>query len=187
MRNLTLILCVLALTGAVASGSLFFIIGDSKQQLYRQLTNAPARADSLTAELAAADQTSQARQTRIHDLDAQLAASKRELTDVRDETAQLQQALDLAAQQFAQASADAERFQQESIVARRELQSTRHQLAASVSTSEAARYRATIVQLESHIADLEDASAKKSPLPPWSRNGLIMRRSWAWDRRTHSW
>ncbi|MCF3648776.1 hypothetical protein [Synoicihabitans lomoniglobus] len=162
MRHLTLILSLVALIGAVASGVLFFIIGDTKQKLHQQLVAEQARASGLAAELTAAEVTRTEQQERIRSLDAQLAATKRELTATQVQADQIRQALDLAEEQFAAAEITAARARADLVAAQTELVSARKAVANSIAPADAMRYRNTIANLETRVMELETVIEQKS-------------------------
>ncbi len=108
MRNLTLILCTLALTGAIASGVMFFVIGNTKQELHHRWENTLAEKAAIEARLAAAEENNAELISRIRNLDTDLAAHKRELTDLKLDADQLRQTLTLVEEERASALAASE-------------------------------------------------------------------------------
>ena len=161
MRNLTVILSVVALAGAVAAGVLFILIGNSKQRLHQQLVAAELRGTQLTESLAEAEATNRGLDDRIQAMDAQLAATKRELTSTTIELEQRQRALELAETQFAETESELKNSRDELAALRIKLVHAEDQLAGSLPASEAVRYRQTIAQLESRTAQLETALAAR--------------------------
>ena len=161
MRNLTIILSIVALAGALASGVMFILIGNSKQRLHQQLVAAESRSSQLGASLAEADATNAGLNQRIQSMDAQLATTKRELTAATIDLEQRQRALELAESQLAESLAEAASARQELATLRIELVHAQEQLAGSLPASEAVRYRQTIAQLEARTAQLETALAAR--------------------------
>lgn len=165
MRNLTLILCLIALVGAIISGGLFFLIGNSKQALHTRWQNAEAeleavrmRTDSILAEKATLE-------NRVRVLDTDLASRKREVTALQLEFETLRQTLELAEEARNLAIADRDKAQAEVVDARSELTSMEEQLRRSASPAEIARFRQVIADLESRIAAQERRLAQKSGAP----------------------
>lgn len=165
MRNLTLILCLVALAGSVASGVLFFLVGNTKQELHQKWQNAEARLSATQTQLAAAESDATELQNRHRVLDADLAAAKRELTDARLNLEQLQQSFDLAEESRLAAVAARESAIDNLTAAHTELDALRTQLASSIAPAEAQRYRRTIVDLESRIGELEQFITRKNADP----------------------
>lgn len=165
MRNLTLILCLVALAGSVASGVLFFLVGNTKQELHQNWQNAEARLASTQARLDAAEERNTALQDRNRVLDADVAAAKRDLSETRLSLEQLQQAFDLAEESRLAAVAARESAIGNLTAAHTELEALRVQLSSSISPSEAQRYRRTIVDLEARAAELEQLVARKNTDP----------------------
>ena len=155
MRNLTLILCGIALVGAIASGVLFFIIGNSKQELHQKWQQTESKLGATQAELADTQREATALQDRNRVLDTDLAAAKRDLTEIRFSVEQLQQAYDLAEESRLVAIAARETAIDSLTAAHTELDALRAQLATSIAPVEAQRYRRTIADLESRIGELE--------------------------------
>ena len=127
MRNLTLILCLLALVGAVASGVMFFVIGNSKQQLHARWQNAEGQVTATETLLASAQTSNAELTTRIPSLDTDLARAKRDLTDTRLSVEKLTQALALAEESRLTALAARESALANLTAAHTELQALREQ------------------------------------------------------------
>ena len=161
MRNLTMILSVIAMAGAVAAGVLFVLIGNSKQLLRQQLATAELRGSQLSASLTEAEETNTRLNERIQAMDAQLASTKRELTATTIELEQRQRALELAESQFAEAEAELQNSRQELGSLRIELAHAQEQLQHQIPAAEAVRYRQIIAQLEARTAQLETALAAR--------------------------
>lgn len=80
MRNLPIILCVLAVIGAVLSGALYIRIGNSKQILVAQLASAYNRANYLTTKLTTATEQNDSLVKHLTALDSDLGETKTRLT-----------------------------------------------------------------------------------------------------------
>ncbi|MDA7916664.1 hypothetical protein N9Z12_02270 [Opitutaceae bacterium] len=165
MRNLTLILSVIALIGAVASGVMFFIIGNSKQELFHRWQNTDAKLTATEAKLIGAQRENEELQNQVRVLDADLATHKRDLTALRLEAEQMQQSLEL----LEEARASAVEARESALVdlgqATDNLAILRRQLAESVSPVEVQQYQQTIADLEARIEPLERRLAQKNAAP----------------------
>lgn len=162
MRNLTLILCIIALAGAVASGVMFFIIGNSKQELLHRWQNSEAKLSATETRLARAQNKNEELSNQVRVLDTDLGSSKRDLTALRLETEQLQQTLDLVEEERKSALAARAVAVSELASVTESLADLRAQVSQSVSPEEVARYQQTIADLEARIVPLERRLAQKS-------------------------
>ena len=70
MRKLTLVLCGVALVGSLASGVMFFLIGNSKQRLLAELGESEAQVAALEADLAKSKSNADDLTNRLHQTDA---------------------------------------------------------------------------------------------------------------------
>lgn len=165
MRNLTLILSVVALVGAVASGVLFFIIGNSKQELFHRLQNTDAKLTATEAKLKGSQRENEKLQNQVRVLDADLATNKRDLTALRLEAEQMQQSLELLEEARTSAVEARESAITDLRQATENLAIIRHQLAQSVSPEDVRQYQQTISDLEGRIGPLERRLAQKSAAP----------------------
>lgn len=167
MRNLTLILCGIALAGSAASAVLFIIIGNSKQRLHQQLQVSKADVASLQSELEDAKVNADELTARIHQLDADLGATKISLDEARFTADELRVALELAETERKQSLAQAEQARTDFLEAQTELIKTRDLMAESISPQQAMRYRQNIADLEAKLGETEKnlEKAKKSTVP----------------------
>jgi len=165
MRNLTLILCVIALGGSIASGVLYFLIGNSKQEMFQRWQNAEARQNATQSQLDVLRQEHDELTATNRTLDADLAAAKRELTENAVELHQLRDALDLAAAAREAAVKAREEAVDELARSQTELVDLGRQLATSISPVEAQRYRRTIADLEARTGELEAFIARQNRDP----------------------
>lgn len=162
MRNLTLILCIIALAGAVASGVMFFIIGNTKQELHHRWQNTEAELGATEIRLANAQNENETLSNQVRGLDTDLASNKRDLTALRLETEQMQQTLDLVEEARASAVSARETALTDLVSATENLAELRAQVAQSVSPEEVARYQQTITDLEARIGPMERRLAQKN-------------------------
>ncbi|GAB5560863.1 MAG: hypothetical protein SynsKO_25100 [Synoicihabitans sp.] len=165
MRNLTLILCIIAMLGTIASGVMFFLIGNTKQELHHRWQDALASNEVLSARLAAAEENNTELTGRIGTLDSDLATHKRELTDLKIEAERLANTLALAEEERTQALADRDAALTDLTAEKSKLADANQRLAASVSAEEVARYRQLISDLQSRIAPLERRLTQKREAP----------------------
>lgn len=165
MRNLTLILSVVALIGAVASGVLFFIIGNSKQELFQRWQNTDAQLTATAAKLKGAQRDKEELQNQVRVLDADLATHKRDLTALQLAAEQMQTSLELLEDARASAVEARESALDDLGRATENLAMLREQLAESISPTEVQQYRQTIADLEARIEPLERRLAQKNAAP----------------------
>ena len=167
MRNLTLILCGVALAASLASGVMFFLIGNSKQILLMQLGETEAEVAMLTVDLESARTNAQSLTDRLHQVDAELGTTKNALDQSKFAQEQLTQNLALAETQRSTASAEAQQAHDELRQVQTELVAIRDQMAGSIPKEHAQRYRKIIADLESKVGDLENqlVSVKSSVDP----------------------
>ncbi len=174
MRNLTLILCIIALAGAVSSGVMFFIIGNTKQELHHRWQNTEAQLGATETRLASAQNENEELSNQVRVLDTNLASKKRDLTGLRLEAEQMQQTLDLVEEARVSAVSAREAALTDLTAATENLAELRAQLAQSVSPEEVARYQQTITDLETRIGPMERRLAQKKPHRCSSRDAVIM-------------
>lgn len=165
MRNLTLILCVVALAGSVASGVLYFLIGNTKQELFQRWQNTEAQLNAAETRVASLEGQNEELTAQTRSLDAELAAAKRELTENNVQLNQLRDALDLAEEARANAVSEREDAVAELAAVETEIVALRDQLATSISPTEAQRYRRTIADLEARTGELEQYIARQNQDP----------------------
>lgn len=159
MRNLTLILCLVALAGTVASGVFWWQIGDSKQRLFNELNQTRARVASLEANLDEAGVVEERLRTALQDTDAELGRTKSTLTDTRHTIATLEEQTQMALAAAEEAHASTTELRTENEALRASLLADRDRFANSVPFEEVARYRAVIADLEEEVARLEQTAA----------------------------
>ena len=165
MRNLTLILSIIALVGAVASGVLFFIIGNSKQVLFHDLQNTGSKLTATEARLQSDQREIEELRNQIRVLDSDLATNKRDLTALRIEAEQMQQSVKLLEGARTSSVEARELALTELGQATANLAILRNQLAQSVSAEQVRQYQQTILDLEARIEPLEQRLAQKSAAP----------------------
>lgn len=167
MRNLTLILCGIALVGSVASGVMFFLIGNSKQRLHNQLVESQAEVASLEIDLGKTNKDSAALTERLHQLDADLGATKNALDETQFANDELKAALDLAEAERAQSIADSDQARADLRENQTELVQIRDLMAKSISPQQAMRYRKIIADLESKVGEMKNnlEQLKNTPQP----------------------
>ncbi|MEY2879817.1 MAG: hypothetical protein RLZZ15_2197 [Verrucomicrobiota bacterium] len=170
MSRFPLVLCLVALAGALASGALFVRIGNSKQLLAAQLSASAAQTDKLQSALAAAHE-------RTGALSANLAATAGELDTAKSHLATAQSQLDATRGQLATAAARAATLdhdlaatkatlalqEQNARALAAELTALRGDLdeaRTSNATPEAvAAYKGTIAELERQLANARNGAA----------------------------
>jgi hypothetical protein len=156
MRSLPIVLCLLAVLGALLSATLYFRIGNSKKLLQAQLATASARAADLSARLAQAGAQNESLEKHLTALDSDLGETKSRLTatDARN----LQLARELAqTRSLAAAHEQNERaLAAQNTALGRDLAAAR---AAAVSPETVEAYKATIADLERELANARHGAA----------------------------
>jgi hypothetical protein len=163
MHRLPLLLCAIALLGSLASATLYFRIGNSKQVLESRLTDATTRATKLDAALAVANEQNGALKGKVTSLDSELERTTTKLAAVDARANQLDRELAEAKAEATQAKTDAS--QAKAVVAiyestaralADEITALRDDLAdtrASHASPEAVQaYKTTIADLERQLA-----------------------------------
>lgn len=152
------------LAGLVVCGGLLYREGQNRRQLHHQLASTTQARDSLQVELTQARTRVQAQEAQLHDLDADLGATKTRLTATEARSVQLSRkaaALEVQlqdrARQLAEVNARLAAANQELATAR----------ANPASEESVAHYQATITDLRRQVAELRAAvQPVPSALPP---------------------
>jgi peptidoglycan hydrolase CwlO-like protein len=162
MKPLTLILCVIAILGSVASTFFFFQIGTAKEQLQQEVALAATRATEQQAKITEAAAQSEALQKRLAALDSELgeAKSKASAADARStqlgrEAAQLRNQLTAKTEAGQALTAELSQLKQE--LAQVKL------TAATTAAEQSEAYKATIAGLQARITDLVALNTKANP------------------------
>jgi len=153
MKPLTLILCVIAILGSVASTFFFFQIGTAKEQLQQEVTLAATHATELQGKIAEAAAQSEALQKRLAAMDSELgeAKSKASAADARStqlgrETTQLRTQLTGKTEAAQTLATEINQLKQE--LAQIKL------TAATTAAEQSEEYKTTIANLQARITDL---------------------------------
>lgn len=165
MRNITLILSIIALVGAIASGVMFSIIGNSKQDLFHRLQNTEAQLTASDARIKGAQRNNEELENQVRVLDSDLSTHKRDLTALRIETEQMQQSIELLEETRSAAIKARESALTDLGQATENLALLRHQIEQGISPEEVQQYQQTITDLEARIGPLERRLAQKSAAP----------------------
>lgn len=156
MHRLPVILCLVAVLGSVASGVLFFRIGNSKQLLELRLADANSRAGKLESDLAAANEHAGALKSRLQSADTELARSRTALATAESRLATRDRDL-------AQTRAVLEVYEQTARALADEIASLRTDIADLRATHAppdiVAAYRRTIAELEKQLASARAGTA----------------------------
>lgn len=159
MKNLTLVLSILALVSAAVSVGLYVVIGNTKETLQTKLTQTEARANRLANDLDEATVNGESLQRQLNALDADLGYTKLKLTAAESRTVQLSRDLNQARSQLTVREQTEAQLTQEVNSLKRELVQSRLAAADSVSPAEAERYRRSIADLEGKLKTLESTLA----------------------------
>ncbi|HEY9250132.1 MAG TPA: hypothetical protein VIO38_13415, partial [Rariglobus sp.] len=154
MKSLTLVLCVIAILGSAASTVFYFQIGNTKEQLQQQVSQAETRSTELQAKLTEAGTQGEALQTRLLALDNERAEAKSQASAAEGRNTQLGREIAQMRNQLT-AKADAEQtLNGEISQLKRELAQSK--LAASAATPEEVEgYKSTIATLQARVTELE--------------------------------
>jgi hypothetical protein len=159
MKPLTLILCVIAILGSVASTFFFFQIGTAKEQLQQEVALAATQSTQLQAKITDAAAQNEALQKRLAALDSELgeAKSRASAADARStqlgrEAAQLR--IQLAAKTEAGQALTAELSQLKKELAQVKL------TASTTAAEQSESYKATIAGLQARITELVALNTK---------------------------
>jgi len=139
---------------------MFFLIGNSKQRLFNQLIESQAEVASLELDLGKTREDSAALSARLHQLDADLGATKNTLDETQFAHDKLSAALELAEADRTQSIADSAQARTELREAQTKLVQIRAKTAGSISPQQAMRYRQIIVELESKVGEMENDLAQ---------------------------
>ena len=153
MKPLTLILCVIAILGSVASTFFFFQIGTAKEQLQQEVALAAKQATELQGKITEAAAQSEALQKRLAAMDSELgeAKSKASAADARStqlgrETTQLRTQLTNKTEAAQTLATEINQLKQE--LAQIKL------TAATTAAEQSEEYKTTIANLQARITDL---------------------------------
>ena len=141
---------------------IFFIIGNTKQELHHRWQNIEAQLGATETRLASAQNENEELSNQVRVLDTDLASNKRDLTGLRLEAEQMQQTLDLVEEARVSAVSAREAALTDLTAATENLAELRAQLTQSVSPEEVARYKQTITDLEARIGPMERRLAQKN-------------------------
>ncbi len=156
MHRLPLILCAIALLGAVLSAALYFRIGNSKQVLELRLADATTRATKLDTDLAAANEQSGSLKARVGTLDAALEATQTKLKAAESRTNELSRDLVDTKSVLALYEATTKALGEEVTALREDLEDSR---TSNASPEAVLAYKQTIAELERQLAVARDGAA----------------------------
>lgn len=150
MRNLPVLLCVLAVCGAGLSAALYLRIGHSKQLLELQLSAAHTRAAGLAGKLATATEQGESLEKRLAALDSDLGETKSRLAATEARNVQLSRELTQSKRLVADHEQNERNFRGEIATLNRDLAATR---ASAVTQETVEACKATIAELERQLAN----------------------------------
>ncbi|MCS6243493.1 MAG: hypothetical protein H2172_06500 [Opitutus sp.] len=153
MKPLTLILCVIAILGSVASTFFFFQIGTAKEQLQQEVALAATQATQLQGKITGAAAQSDALEKRLAALDNELGDAKSKASTADARSTQLgREATQLRTQLTAKTEA-AQALTTELSQLKQELAQIKL-TAATTAAEQSEEYKATIANLQARITDL---------------------------------
>jgi hypothetical protein len=159
MHRLPLFLCLIALSGSVASAMLYLRIGDSKKVLELRLADASSRASRLDAALAAANQQNGAIEARLTAVGAELGTARARLVAIETRAEQLDGDLVATTAVLGLYEATAQALADEVAALRVDLSDAR---TSEASPEAVAAYRNTIAELERQLAVAANGAAAPS-------------------------
>ena len=161
MKPLTLVLCVIAILGSVASTLFYFQIDSSKEQLRHEVGQTETRTTELKAKLAEANIQNEVLQKRLVELDSDLgetklkaAAAESRSTQVGRDNVQLRTQINANKEALPLLNAEIAQLKQE--LAQLKL------TAAMISPEDVEAYKTTIATLKAQITELASSAAKAS-------------------------
>ncbi len=152
MKSLTLVLCVIALLGSVASTFFYFQIGDTKTKLAQQIAQEKSRTTEVQAKLDESVAQTDALQKRLVAMDSDLGDAKSKLTSADNKSIELARNVDQLTNQVT--------AKDEAIKAlNNEIAGLQHDLAtaklSSASSEEIENYKATIASLQARVNEVK--------------------------------
>ncbi len=161
MKSLTLILAVIAILGAAASGFFWWQVGDTKKQLQEQLSAEQSRASTLQSDLTRANEEKTTLQSNLARIDGDLGDIKRNLTAAEARNVQLARESETLKRTLTAKEESEKKLNADLDVLRRELVQTR--LASQVGNpEEIEKYKQNIAGLEARIAELQSGATSSS-------------------------
>ncbi len=152
MKSLTLVLCVIALLGSVASTFFYFQIGDTKTKLEQQVSVAKAATTDVQAKLGDANGQIEALQKRLASMDSDLGDAKSKLTSADNRSVELARNVDQLTNQITAKDDAAKALNDEISGLKRDLASLK---LASASPEDVDNYKKTIATLQARVTELE--------------------------------
>ncbi len=151
-----IILCAIALGGAVFSAALYLRIGNSKQMLAAELAGANERSAHLQRDLAAANEQTGSLKAKVTALDAELGTAREQLTAADARAAQLNDDLAKTKNLVALHEQNAKALAAEVASLRADLDDAHN---SNASPEAVAAYKNTIAELEKQLATARNGSA----------------------------
>ncbi|CAM2781886.1 hypothetical protein [Rariglobus hedericola] len=154
MKSLTLALCVIAILGSAASTFFYFQIGNTKEQLQQEVSNAKTETTQLQGKLTESSAQGEALQKRLAALDSDLGEAKSKTTAAESRNTQLSRDVSQLRNQLT-AKTDAEQsLNGEISQLKRELAQAK--LSASAATPEEIEaYKSKIETLEARVKEFD--------------------------------
>lgn len=166
MKAIHIVLSVAAVLAAVASGILYFLIGNQKQELQEQLATANGRISVMEVRSSELGSQRDVLEAQAHALEEQLAESKSRAVALDARATQLARELQQSKQDLAE-KADTEQAQQ------RELAQLRRDLVQARSTLLEQGSQAEVAALQARIDSLEAALARRGSSPSAKPDSLV--------------
>ena len=153
MKPLTLILCVIAILGSVASTFFFFQIGTAKEQLQQEVALAAKQATELQGKITEAAAQSEALQKRLAAMDSELGEAKSKASAADARSTQLGRETTQLRTQLTNKTEAAQTLATEIHPLKQELAQIKL-TAATTAAEQSEEYKTTIANLQARITDL---------------------------------
>ena len=163
MHRLPLILCVLAVCGAVLSAALYLRIGNSKLILEMRLSDVTARATRLEVDLGAANQQNGSLKAKLTTVSTELGASRSKLAAAEQQASRLDRELISARSDLTAAKEVVAVYELTARALAEEVSALRQDLtesrASNASPEAVAAYKSAIAELERQLAIARNGAA----------------------------
>ncbi len=162
MKNLSIIITLLAVIAAAILGGLYWRSASDNSRLELSLSSAQSQNQILTANLATAEELTEQQQTQLHALDADLGETKTSLTSARTNLIILQREIDELEKNLAESQQTQRHLRGEVTSLTAALTQAR---ASEASPETIASYQQAIRDLEQQLATLQSPPPSSPAMP----------------------
>ena len=171
MKPLTLILCIIAILGSVASTFFFFQIGTAKEQLQQEVALATTKATQLQGKITESAAQSDALEKRLAELDSELGEAKSKASAADARSTQLGREATQLRTQLTTKTEAAQALTTELSQLKQELAQIKL-TAATTAAEQSEAYKSTIANLQARLTDLIAINTKANPRGGKSTRGV---------------